>query len=55
MFDFEIGERVAVRADTRPLRSLTEDPKELTWEAIEESLTVYSKLFRERVEQVRGI
>jgi len=54
IFDFEIGERVAVRADTRPLRSLNEDPKELTWEAIEESLKVYGKRFRERVGQVRG-
>ena len=27
MFDFEIGERIAVRTDTRPLRSLNEDPK----------------------------
>jgi hypothetical protein len=30
MFDFEIGERVAVRADTSPLRSLNEVPEELT-------------------------
>jgi len=55
MFDFDIGERVAVRADTSPLRSLNEDPEELTWEAIEESLKVYGKRFRARVEQVRGM
>ena len=55
MFDFEIGERIAVRTDTRPLRSLNEDPEELTWEAIEESLKVYGKRFRERVDQVRGM
>jgi hypothetical protein len=55
MFDFEIGERVAVRADTSPLRSLTEDPDELTWEAIEESMKVYGKRFRDRVDQVRGM
>jgi len=55
MFDFEIGDRVAVRVDTSPLRSLNEDPEELTWEAIEESLKVYGKRFRERVEQVRGM
>jgi len=54
MFDFEIGERIAVRADTSPLRSLTEDPEELTWEAIEESLKVYGKRFRERVDQTLG-
>lgn len=55
MFDFEIGERVAVRTDTSPLRGLNEDPEELTWETIEESLKVYGKRFRERVDQVRGI
>jgi hypothetical protein len=55
MFDFEIGERVAVRVDTSPLRSLNEDPDELTWEAIEESLKVYGKIFRERVDQVGGM
>ena len=55
MFDFEIGERVAVRVDTSPLRSLNEDPEELTWEAIEESMKVYGKRFRERVDQVRGM
>ena len=55
VFDFEIGERVAVRADTRPMRSLDEDPKELTWEAIEESMKVYGKRFRERLKKVGGI
>ena len=55
IFDFEIGERVAVRTDTSPLRSLNEDPEELTWEAIEESLEFWGKRFRERVDQVRGI
>ncbi len=55
VFDFEIGERVAVRADTRPLRSLNEDPKELTWEAIEESMKVYGKRFRERLQKVGGM
>ena len=55
MFDFEIGERVAVRTDTSPLRGLNEDPEELTWETIEESLKVYGKRFRERVDQVRGM
>jgi len=54
MFDFEIGERIAVRTDTRPLRSLNEDPKELSWETIEESLKVYGKRFRERVGQTLG-
>jgi len=55
MFDFEIGERVAVRTDTSPLRGLNEDPEELTWVTIEESLKVYGKRFRERVDQVRGM
>lgn len=54
MFDFQIGERIAVRTDTRPLRSLNEDPKELSWETIEESLRVYGKRFRERVDQTLG-
>jgi hypothetical protein len=53
VFDFEIGERIAVRADMRPLRSLNEDPKELTWEAIEESFKVYGKRFREGGVKVR--
>ena len=55
IYDFEIGERVAVRVDTSPLRGLNEDPEELSWEAIEESLKVYGKRFRERVDQVRGM
>ncbi|NOQ68573.1 MAG: DUF3313 family protein [Gammaproteobacteria bacterium] len=69
LFDGQTGKRVAVRIDTRPLRSLDEgseieedledfedpldDPKELSWDSIEESLQVYGKRFRERVEQAR--
>jgi hypothetical protein len=55
MFDFEIGERVAVRTDTSPLRGLNEDSEELSWESIEESMKVYGKRFRDRVDQVRGM
>ncbi len=70
MFDAQSGKRVAVRIDTRPLRSLDEDsqrsedledfedpfddPKELSWDSIEESLQVYGKRFRERVEQAHA-
>ena len=54
MFDAQSGERLAVRVDTKPLRSLDEEPKEMSWEAIEESLKVYAKRFRERVEQELG-
>lgn len=54
MFDSLTGERLAVRLDTKPLRSIDGGSKELSWEAIEESLKVYAKRFRERVEQVRG-
>jgi hypothetical protein len=69
LFDGQTGKRVAVRIDTRPIRSLDEDPeipedledfedplddpKELSWDSIEESLEVYGKRFRERVEQAR--
>jgi len=69
LFDGQSGKRVAVRIDTRPLRSLDEDPqstgetedfeewsddpKELSWDSIEESLQVYGKRFRQRVEQAR--
>jgi hypothetical protein len=52
--NIEIGERVAVRTDTSPLRDLNEIPEELTWEAVEKSMHVYRKRFRERVDQVRG-
>ena len=54
MFDSQSGERLAVRIDTRPLRSMKGKPKKMSWEAVEESLKVYGKRFRERVEQVRG-
>lgn len=54
MFDSLTGERMAVRLDTKPLRSIDGKSKELSWEAIEASLRVYGKRFRERVEQVRG-
>jgi hypothetical protein len=47
MFDSQSAVRLAVRVDTRPLRSLNEDPEELSWETIEESLKVYGKRFRE--------
>ena len=69
LFDGQSGKRVAVRIDTRPIRSLDEDPqstgeiddfeewsddpKELSWDVIEESLQVYSQRFRKRVEQSR--
>jgi hypothetical protein len=55
MIDLEIGELIAVRTDTTPLRGLDEDPEELTWESIEEALQVYAKRFRGRVEHVRGM
>ena len=69
LFDGQSGKRVAVRIDTRPIRSLDEDseipedledfedplddPKELSWDSIEESLQVYGERFRKRVEQAR--
>jgi len=69
LFDGQSGKRVAVRIDTRPIRSLDEDPqstgeiddfeewsddpKELSWDVIEESLQVYGQRFRKRVEQAR--
>ncbi|NOQ88122.1 MAG: DUF3313 family protein [Gammaproteobacteria bacterium] len=54
MFDAQSGKRIAVRIDTKPLRSLTDDPDEMSWEAIEESMKVYGTVFRERVDLVRG-
>jgi len=69
LFDGQSGKRVGVRIDTRPIRSLDEDPqtteelddfedplddpKELSWDSIEESLQVYGQRFRKRVEQSR--
>jgi hypothetical protein len=54
MFDSLTGERMAVRLDTKPLRSIDGGSKELSWETIEESLKVYGKRFRERVDQTLG-
>lgn len=54
LFDSQSGERLAVRVDTRPLRSLDEDPEEMTWEVIHEALKVYGQSFRARVDQVRN-
>ena len=70
LFDGQSGKRVGVRIDTRPTRSLDEDseipedledfedplddPKELSWDSIEESLQVYGKRFREKLELERA-
>lgn len=54
MFDSETAERIAVRVDVRPLRSLDEEPEEMTWEIIQEALKVYGKRFRERADDVRN-
>lgn len=54
MFDSQSGDRLAVRVDTRPLRSLDKDPEEMTWEIIHEALKVYGKRFRERTDHVRN-
>jgi len=55
MFDAQSGERLAIRIDTKPLRSLKGKTKEMSWDAIEESLKVYGKRFREGVEKVHGM
>ena len=48
MFDPQTGERLAVRIDTKPLRSLNDESEEMSWETIEESLKVYANRFRDR-------
>lgn len=54
MYDAKSGKRIAVRIDTKPLRSLTDEPDEMSWDAIEESMKVYGTVFRKRVDHVRG-
>lgn len=49
MYDPQTGERLAVRIDTKPLRSLDGEAEEMSWETIEESLKVYANRFRDRV------
>ena len=71
LFDGQSGKRVGVRIDTRPIRSLDEDseipedledfedplddPKELSWDSIEESLQFWGKRFREKLEIERRL
>ena len=52
-FDPQTGERLAVRIDTKPLRSMSDESEEMSWETIEESLKVYGNLFRVRGELFR--
>lgn len=54
MLDSQSGDRIAVRLDIKPLRSMEGETKEMSWNAIEESLKVYGKRFRERTEKLRG-
>ena len=48
------GGRLGVRLGIKPLRRLSGEHKGMSWEAIEESLKVYGKRFRERAEKVLG-
>ncbi len=52
-YDPQTGERLAVSIDTKPLRSISDESEEMSWETIEKSLWVYGKLFRERGELFR--
>jgi hypothetical protein len=54
MFNVQSGERLAVRIDTKPLRSMKGKPKKMSWESIEESMKVYGNRFRDRVEKVHA-
>lgn len=54
MLDSLSAERLSVRIDNKPLKSLGKDSKKMSWELIGEALSVYGKKFRERIEQGRG-
>ena len=53
MFDPQTGDRLAVRIDTKPLRNMSDESEEMSWETIEESLKVYGNRFRDRADLFR--
>lgn len=53
-FDSKTNESVAVRFDTRPIRSDGTGAEKMSWEAIQESFRFYGKRVRERLDKAHA-